>query len=100
MKVKDFFETEDEFTKEDFETLLYILDITKDSLCNTIKDLIDSISDCDCEDLKTIDIEYNKLVNMRRICTKFYWLIDRNLTIKEWGKYLKWNVKEILFLKH
>ena len=89
MKVKDFFETEDEFTKEDFETLLYILDITNDSLCNTIKDLIDSISDCDCEDLKTIDIEYNKLVNMRRICTKFYWLIDRNLTIKEWGKYLK-----------
>ena len=89
MKVIDFFVTEDEFTKEDFETLLYILDITKASLCNTIKDLIDSISDCDCEDLKTIDIEYNKLVNMRRICTKFYWLIDRNLTIKEWGKYLK-----------
>lgn len=89
MKVKDFFETEDEFTKEDFETLLNILDIAKDSLCNTMKDLIDSIIDCDCEDLKTIDIEYNKLVNMRRICTKFYWLIDRNLTIKEWGKYLK-----------
>lgn len=87
MKVKDFFETEDEFTKEDFETLLYILDITKDSFCNMIKDLIDSISDC--EDLKTIDIGYNKLVNLRNVCSKFYWLIDKNLTIKEWGKYLK-----------
>lgn len=89
MELKEFLETEDEFTKEELKTLLYLLDITKDSLCDMIEGLIDSISDCDCEDLKTIDIVYNKLVNMRKVCSKFYWLIDRNLTIKEWGKYLK-----------
>ena len=79
MELKEFLETEDEFTKEDLETLLYLLDVVKDSLTDSIEGLIKSLDFCELEDLKTNGVEFEKLQYMRKVCCKFYRLIQLNL---------------------
>lgn len=79
MELKEFLETEDEFTKEELETLLYLLDVVKGSLTDSIEGIIKSLDFCELEDLKTTDIEFKKLHYMRKVCCKFYRLIQLNL---------------------
>ncbi len=89
MRIKHFLETNDNFTKEELEIFLDLLDIVKDSLFDSTDKLLSAMINANDEESKTIDVEFWN--NQRRllICIKFCHLLDDYIFDKKWGKYLK-----------
>lgn len=88
MKIKNFFETNDNFTEEEIDIVLNLLDIVRDSLKDNLEDILDSISISNINDLKTIKDEFNKAFTMLKTFDKFYLSLDKYNDSKKWGKYL------------
>ena len=88
MNIKNFLKTNDNFTNEDLKIILNLLDLTRISLTNSIKSLIDSIDCSDVRDLKAIDCEIKRLQKARETCYNFYYSLEIYLFNEEWGKYL------------
>lgn len=87
MKVKNFLETYDNFTKDELNIVLRLLEILQDSLFDLADDIVKSMDDCNLEDLKTINDEFQECIKVRRVFSKFYFTLNRFVMEKDWGEY-------------
>lgn len=86
MNLKEFLKTNDNFTKEELEIILFLLNICNESLKDNINDIIDSGKICSIEQLDTIDEEFEKNIQMRKVCNKFYFALARFVNKLESGE--------------
>lgn len=86
MNLEEFLKTNDNFTKEELEIILFLLNVCSDSLKDNINDIIDSLKTCSIEDLGTINKEFNNNIQLKKVCNKFYFALARFVNKLESGE--------------
>lgn len=86
MNLKEFLKTNDNFTKEELEIILFLLDVCNDSLKDNIKDIINSLETCSVEDFSIINKEFNKNMQLKKVCNKFCFALARFVNKLESGE--------------
>lgn len=88
MNLENFLKTKDNFTKEELKIVLFLLNVCNESLKDNINDIIDSLETCSSvEEFKSIDKEFDKNMQMRKVCNKFYFALARFVNKLESGEY-------------
>lgn len=86
MDLEKFLKTKDNFTKEELKIILFLLNVCNESLKDNINDIIDSVKTCSVEELDTVDKEFDKSIQMRKVCNKFYFALARFVNKLESGE--------------
>lgn len=82
-KVKNF-KTNEEFTKEDINTILSLLSLLSDSLTETVDVILDEIKTCKYHELKELSKDFDIYMNDLKVCNSFqarlnYYYIEKFL---------------------